>query len=384
MLTLPRTTIQRLHLGEGFISGYVSIFLALLAVGAVCCFRFPEYLTTPEFRQIYSGEAMKALLTGGLVASFFFATVSFMLSQRKKLAVVGILLAVGAVVVGGFGVEARAVAPTAWHLGLDWLVIDLLLMSVIFVPIEMLFPKRLRQSRFHEEWRTDLVYFAVSHLFVQFFGVITQAPARLLFGGLGLAPLQHWVHGLPLVAALPLALFLTDLFQYATHRLFHAHVYLWRFHSVHHSTQAMDWLASSRTHFVDVFATRAISFIPLYICGFSGLAFNSYILFVSIHAVLIHANTRINFGFLKYLFVTPQYHHWHHGDDPAHYGINFAIHFPLIDKVFGTYYLPGDEWPAATGVHEAAYPKGYLPQLVYPFTKSPFDHDLHMEEQSSR
>jgi len=228
------------------------------------------------------------------------------------------------------------------------------------------------------------VYFAVSHLFVQFFGVITQAPAKLLFGGLGLAPLQHWVHSLPLVAALPLALFLTDLFQYATHRLFHAHVYLWRFHSVHHSTQAMDWLAGSRTHFVDVFATRAISFIPLYICGFSGLAFNSYILFVSIHAVLIHANTRLNFGFLKYLFVTPQYHHWHHGDDPAHYGINFAIHFPLIDKVFGTYYLPGDEWPAATGVHEGAYPKGYLPQLVYPFTKSPFDNDLHTEEKSRR
>jgi hypothetical protein len=181
-------TARRLHIGEGFISGYVSIFLALLAVGAVCCFRFPEYLTTPEFREVYSGEAMKTLLMGGLVASFFFATVSFMLSQRKKLAVAGIVLALVAVAVGGFGVEARAVAPTAWHLGLDWLVIDLLLMSVIFVPIEMLFPKRLRQSRFHEEWRTDLVYFAVSHLFVQFFGVITQAPARLLFGGLGARP----------------------------------------------------------------------------------------------------------------------------------------------------------------------------------------------------
>lgn len=377
-------TARRLHLGEGYLSGYTAIFLALLAVCAVCCFHFPEYLTTPEFREIYTGEAMKVLLMSGIVASFFFATVSFMLSQRKKLAVVGIGLAAIAVAFGGFGVQARSVAPTHWHLGLDWLVLDLLLMSTIFVPIELVFPKRLRQSRFHAEWRTDLVYFAVSHLFVQFFGVITQAPAKLLFGWMGLAPLQHWVHGLPLVVALPLALFLTDLFQYATHRLFHAHVYLWRFHSVHHSTQDMDWLAGSRTHFVDIFATRAISFIPLYICGFSELAFDSYILFVSIHAVLIHANTRLNFGFLKYVFVTPQYHHWHHGDDPAHYGINFAIHFPLIDKVFGTYYLPGTEWPAATGVHEAAYPKGYVSQLVYPFTKSPFDHDLHMEEQSSR
>lgn len=384
MTSTPSLSPPRLRIGEGYISGYASIFLALLALAAVGCFHYPEYLTIPEFREVYTGEAMKTLLMSGIVASFLFATVSFMLSQRKKLPLLGIGLATAAVALGGFAVQARAVQLTSWHLGLDWLVLDLLLMSVIFVPIELALPKNRWQSRFHAEWRTDLVYFAVSHLFVQFFGVITQAPARLLFGHLGLAPLQHWVHGLPLLAALPLALFLTDLFQYATHRLFHAHVYLWRFHSVHHSTRAMDWLAGSRTHFVDIFATRAISFIPLYVGGFSPLAFNCYVLVVSIHAVLIHANTRLPFGCLKYFFVTPQYHHWHHGADPAHYGINFAIHFPLIDKVFGTYYLPGEEWPAATGVHEANYPKGYVRQLVHPFTKSPFDHDLHEEEQSSR
>jgi sterol desaturase/sphingolipid hydroxylase (fatty acid hydroxylase superfamily) len=384
MISQFHATARRLHFGEGYISGYAAIFLALLAVCAVCCFHFPEYLTTPEFREVYSGETMKRLLLSGIIASFFFATLSFLLSRRKKLAVVGIVLSVAAVAAGGFGVQVRTVEKSNWHLGLDWLVLDLLMMAVIFVPIEMAFPKRLRQARFHDEWRTDLMYFAVSHLFVQFFGVITQAPAKLLFGWMGLAPFQHWVQNLPFPVAVLLALFTTDLFQYAAHRLFHAHVYLWRFHSVHHSTQAMDWLAGSRTHFVDIFVTRAISFIPLYICGFSALTFNTYILIVSIHAVLIHANTNINFGFLKYLFVTPQFHHWHHGDDPAHYGINFAIHFPLIDKVFGTYYLPGNEWPAATGVHESAYPKGYVKQLVYPFTKSPFDNDLHMEDPSSR
>ncbi len=377
-------TARRVHVGEGYISGYASIFLASLAVCAVCCFHYPEYLTTPEFRAVYTGEGMRRLLMSGIVASFFFATLSFLLSRRKKLALTGILLSAAAVVVGGFEVQARSVEKTNWHLGLAWLVLDLLLMAVIFVPIEMVFPKNLRQSRFHDEWRTDLLYFTSSHLFVQFFGVITQAPAKLLFGWMGLAPLQHWVQNLPFVPALLLALFTTDLFQYAAHRLFHSHVYLWRFHSVHHSTQAMDWLAGSRTHFVDIFVTRAISFIPLYVCGFSELTFNTYILIVSIHAVLIHANTSLNFGFLKYLFVTPQYHHWHHGDDPAHYGINFAIHFPLIDKLFGTYYLPGNKWPAATGVRESAYPKGYAKQLVYPFTKSPFDHDLGMEEQSTR
>jgi hypothetical protein len=50
----------------------------------------------------------------------------------------------------------------------------------------------------------------------------------------------------------------------------------------------------------------------------------------------------------------------------------------LIDIIFGTYYLPGKEWPKGTGVHEGNYPKGFLKQSVYPFTKSPFDNDLNV------
>ena len=384
MTSHSESTTQRLQFGEGFISGYISIFLGVLALFAVLCFHFPEYFTTPEFREVYTGKMMRALLIGGIIAAFFFATLSFLLSQRKNLAMLGIIFSVVAIAAGGFEVQARSVQKTVWHIGLDWLVLDLLILAVIFVPIEMVFPKNRQQPRFHAEWRTDLMYFAISHLFVQFFGVITQAPAKLLFGWMGLAPFQHWVQNLPFVVEFLLALLVTDLFQYAAHRLFHSHVYLWRFHSVHHSTQAMDRLAGSRTHFVDIFVTRSISFIPLYVCGFSEITFNVYILFVSIHAVLIHANTSINFGYLKYLFVTPQFHHWHHCEDPAHYGKNFAIHFPFIDKLFGTYYLPGNVWPENTGVREGSYPKGYLKQLVYPFTKSPFNNNLHMDDQSSR
>lgn len=52
--------------------------------------------------------------------------------------------------------------------------------------------------------------------------------------------------------------------------------------------------------------------------------------------------------------------------------------------IFGTYYLPGKQWPPGTGVHEAAYPKGFIKQSIYPFTKNPFDTDLNMKERSDR
>jgi sterol desaturase/sphingolipid hydroxylase (fatty acid hydroxylase superfamily) len=378
------TNQPRFKFGEGKISGAVSIFLAVLGFSAVFCFKFPEVLTSPEFRNVYTGESMKLLLVATIIASFFFALLSFILSKKKNWALYGLLINTATIVLGGFAVNGRAVEKTSWYLGLDWLLLDLLLMAVIFVPIEMIWPKKQNQPRFHAEWRTDLVYFVISHLFIQFFGIITQKPATLFFGWMGLSGLHTFTQSLPFAVELLFAFVATDLFQYWAHRIFHMHHYLWRFHSVHHSTENMDWLAGSRTHFVDIFFTRAMAFIPLYVFGFSPIVFNTYIVFMAIHAVLIHANTRINFGFIKYIIATPQYHHWHHCKDPKYYGKNFATIFPFIDKMFGTYYLPGNVWPEGTGLHEANFPKGYTKQLVYPFTKSPFDKDLNMDEVTTR
>lgn len=381
---MAKPYIPQFIFGEGRISGYSAIFLSLLSLFGVLCFQFPELLTSPEFRAIYTGESMRALLMCVIIASFFFAVLSFLLSKKKTWAFIAIGISLVSILLGGFSVQGRAVEKTSWHLGLDWLLLDLLLMVVIFVPLEYILPKNTEQNKFHEEWRTDLVYFVVSHLFIQFFGAITQKPAILLFGGMGLTQLHTWIQGLPFLIELFFALFIADLFQYWTHRFFHSHTYLWRFHSIHHSTQNMDWLAGSRTHFVDIFVTRSMAFIPLYVFGFSQVTFNTYIVFMAIHAVLIHANTRINFGILKYIIATPQYHHWHHCEDPKYYGKNFATIFPFIDKLFGTYHLPGNKWPEGTGVHEAHYPKGYLKQLIYPFQKSPFDNNLNMEDTTKR
>ena len=43
--------------------------------------------------------------------------------------------------------------------------------------------------------------------------------------------------------------------------------------------------------------------------------------------------------------MTVRYHHWHHAAHPEAVDVNFAIHFPFIDRLFGTYHLPKDAWP---------------------------------------
>jgi len=378
------TQNKRMRIGEGRISGAVSIFLGALSMASILCFKFPEQLTTPEFREVYTAVMAEKLMLGGIIGTFLFALVSLLLAKQKKYAVVGVILGVLAVLLGGMTVEGRAVEKMNWSLGLDWLILDLLVMVIIFVPIELVFPKNKLQTKFHPEWRTDLIYFGISHLAIQLFGVLTKKPAVAFFGWMNLEDVHQWVNNLPFVVELLIALVVTDLFQYAAHRIFHSHYFLWRFHSIHHSTENMDWLAGSRTHFIDIFFTRSVSYLPLYVLGFSTLTFNVYIVFIAIHAVFIHANTRLNFGFLKYIITTPQYHHWHHCQEPEHYGNNFAVVFPFIDKLFGTYYLPGNEWPKGTGLVDASFPKGFMKQFVYPFIKNPFKNDLLPEEKSKR
>lgn len=375
---------RRMKMGEGRISSALSIFLGSLSLVGMLCFKFPEQLTTPQFREVYTAAMVEKLMLGAIICTFLFALIGLLLNKNKKTAVIGIVLGAITTALGGFSVEGRAVEKVSWSIGLDWLILDLFIMALIFVPIELAFPKNKSQSKFHPEWRTDLVYFGISHLAIQLFGVITQKPAEAFFGWMDLEQIQLWVKGLPFVVELFLALFLTDLFQYWAHRIFHTHHYLWRFHSIHHSIQNMDWLAGSRLHFIDIFFTRSISYIPLYVLGFSTLTFNVSIIFIAIHTVLIHANTSINFGFLKYILTTPQYHHWHHCKEPRYYGKNFAVVFPFIDRVFGTYYLPNNVWPEETGLSEASFPKGFIKQLGFPFTRNPFDNDLPSEEKSNR
>lgn len=358
---------QRLKIGEGFISGYLSILFGLVSLGAVICFLFPEYLTTPEFRNHYPLEAIRKLLLACIIGSYLFSVLSFVLSSQPKLALTGALFSTVAVLMGGTGVEVAEVNQSIGSLSLDWLLLDIVALSVIFIPLELFAPQRREQTKFHPEWRTDAIYFAISHLAVQYTAVVIKLPAETLIGDVGLEPLQSTVSSWPFFVQLVLAMLVADFFQYAAHRFFHSNSVMWRFHAVHHSVKAMDWVAGSRLHIVDILVTRAFSYMPLYVLGFSIEVFYAYVAIVAFQAVSAHANIRIPFGPLKYLLVTPQYHQWHHSDEPEHYNKNFAIHFPAIDRVFGTYYLPGTKWPETIGLGDQPMPKGYVRQFLFPF-----------------
>ena len=42
----------------------------------------------------------------------------------------------------------------------------------------------------------------------------------------------------------------------------------------------------------------------------------------------------------------------------------------MIDRIFGTQYLPADRWPSAYGLAGPPVPADYWSQLAYPFRRS--------------
>lgn len=242
----------------------------------------------------------------------------------------------------------------------------LIVASLIFIPLERLFALHKNQRIFRRGWRTDVLHF----LFTR---TLAEAATFVIVGAV--IVLVHWTASPALQAAVASqngalqfleAALIANLGAYFGHRLSHEIPFLWRFHSVHHSSSEMDWLAAARVHPLDQVVTRALTIVPLYFLGFSKATFGAYIGLAALHGVLIHANVRFRFGPFRWVIGSPQFHHWHHSADHEAHNKNFAGELPLLDLLFGTYYLPAGRMPERYGVSEPV-PSGYLGQMFYPF-----------------
>ncbi len=89
------------HFGSGWISGTISVFLGLMAVGAVICFYIPELLTSPEVRAVLPIPLIRTLIQLVIAFGFLLGLLSALLRRRKVLGFSGIALAMLAALGGG-------------------------------------------------------------------------------------------------------------------------------------------------------------------------------------------------------------------------------------------------------------------------------------------
>jgi sterol desaturase/sphingolipid hydroxylase (fatty acid hydroxylase superfamily) len=356
--------------GTGWWSGVLSAFFGILAFGAVVCLHFPELLSAPELRAYYPMNVIRLLIQAVIVAAIVCGVVSAMLRRKKILALTGLLAALGATLLGGASVPINGeLHKNGPAIGLDWFLLDMLLTTLIFSPIEVLWPAYPKQGVFRKEWLTDIVYFLSTHLPTQLTTFLILLPATLLTAALNVSVVISAVGRLPWLVQLLLAVLVADIAEYWIHRAFHTVPWLWRFHAIHHSSKALDWIAGSRAHVVEDVAVRGLILIPMMLIFPRGINV-AYLLFVNFHATWAHCNFGPTIKWLEPFLVQPRYHHWHHTSEKEAIDKNFAIHFPWIDKIFGTHFLPaGNKWPDTYGLDNETIPDRFWAQFFYPLTR---------------
>jgi sterol desaturase/sphingolipid hydroxylase (fatty acid hydroxylase superfamily) len=164
------------------------------------------------------------------------------------------------------------------------------------------------------------------------------------------------------------AFLLLDLVHWVVHFAHHKIPFLWKVHSVHHSTVDMYWMAAFRRHFVQELIFDGAKVFTVVLMGFDAKAALVYFASRVVVSIPAHSNIRIPFGWLNYVFVTPESHRWHHSSDPSIRDKNMSLHFALWDLVFGTFYCPPGKDVGELGVTGYPnYPTNFFVQQLVPF-----------------
>lgn len=244
----------------------------------------------------------------------------------------------------------------------------LALLILVFVPAEHFFALKKGQDLFRRGWKNDVVFYIVNGPIIGIgvsiivLGVIVATeyliPAWI---GIAVSSQPYWLQTVEVVI-------LADIGFYVAHFAFHKFSWLWKFHAVHHSIEELDWLAAHRVHPVDQIITKGVSLLPVFALGFSGIAIAVFALIYSWHSILLHANVNIKLGPLRWLVASPEFHRWHHANQPEAYDKNFAGQLSVLDVLFRTAYMPKGQLPRQYGTNEQV-PQTYFAQLAYPFQK---------------
>jgi sterol desaturase/sphingolipid hydroxylase (fatty acid hydroxylase superfamily) len=244
--------------------------------------------------------------------------------------------------------------------------------------LEYLFPCKPSQPLIGKGFLQDAIWFVAmvpSKLLI--LSPVNQCLSSLYNNHLAfltISPATDWPIYLQVIAALLVG----EFFRWLNHFVRHKTLTLWFFHAVHHSQKEMNVFTDDRAHVIDLLVQSLFMFLPFYIFQVPNLYVVAVIgLYMPIHNRFIHANVKINLGWLGWLIASPQFHRVHHSADPTHLDKNFGVYLSIFDRLFGTACLSWDVYPD-TGITDLRFPiedkrrvwqipGNWLIQTVYPF-----------------
>ena len=260
-----------------------------------------------------------------------------------------------------------------WYTNYFW---GLIFVSLVVWSLEIAFPWRKHQSIFRKDFWLDGFYmffnffvftivisgfYKVLNLLFSQFGILKNS-----FAIVNLQSLPEWLQ-------LLIFFVLLDFVQWLTHILLHRFPFLWQFHKVHHSVKVMGFAAHFRYHWMENVLYKPMKTLAVMLLGGFEPEQAYIVHFVSIViGHLNHANLKITWGLLKYIFNNPVMHLYHHAYHvpKGKFGVNFGISLSIWDYLFKTNYVPDDRGTIELGFKgDDQFPKSFLGQNSYGFHK---------------
>jgi sterol desaturase/sphingolipid hydroxylase (fatty acid hydroxylase superfamily) len=253
--------------------------------------------------------------------------------------------------------------------------VTLAIIGVILV-VERIWPAQQRPlvARGH---RHDLLYTVlnatvmvpiVTALTLSFTELVRASLPWIVLPRMGVVP--RW-------GAIALIVVAVDACNWFVHLANHRVLMLWRFHELHHSQEDMSVLTVFRTHPL-LHVSYLLALFPVVVLLANGMM---PIMLLVVYAAMVafaHSNTRLGFGPLDRLFVSPNYHRIHHRlDGPQDVNLGFAL--TIWDQIFGRAVFPTEETirtdtglPGRPLIVEHSTPRArhlsvFAAQLVAPF-----------------
>jgi sterol desaturase/sphingolipid hydroxylase (fatty acid hydroxylase superfamily) len=260
-----------------------------------------------------------------------------------------------------------------WYTNYFW---GLILISLLVWGLEIAIPWRKQQAIFRKDFWLDAGYmffnfFVFSIAISGFYNVL-----EVLFQGFGvtissfaLINPEHW----PMWLQLVIFFIVLDFVQWFTHTLLHRFPLLWQYHKVHHSVKEMGFAAHLRYHWMENILYKPLkTFGVMVLFGFEPeQAYYIHFLAITI-GHFNHANIKITWGPLKYVFNNPVMHLYHHAYSlpEGRFGVNFGISLSLWDYIFKTNYIPEDSGTVPLGfAGDDVFPSDFIGQNTYGFKR---------------
>lgn len=250
-------------------------------------------------------------------------------------------------------------------------VLLLFALGLIFAPLERLIPFSRRWLE-DSEWSTDVLVFFSNSFLERYLSVPFQM-ATIAVVVSAISPhigYDIWPANWHPVAQVFLLLTTYDFFRYWYHRWMHENEFMWRWHSVHHSSKTLYWFNGNRNHIVEYFVSGILWAIPLsFVKAPIETAFVAGIMSITISRFQ-HTNMDLVLGPFDYIFSTPKNHRYHHSKKIKEGNSNYGGDVMFWDLLFGTFYLPKGKQPSDdVGLADLPdYPQTWLGLMLAPFT----------------